>query len=183
MVAERQRSELAEGGAEPPCREGGKELSLGTAWGAGLHSSEVPMGDWLRLFPLDFLSPFSEPSRWLSAAHTAWLARWFLSLGFQPLPCPSPQAAPRRGGCWLPFSTLWTRSGHRAPRCFSSRALAIISAKRVLMGRRTGLGRLVSEDQQHRVASPHWVTGPSHSAVRAGANALTVRGSHSTHFY
>lgn len=46
-----------------------------------------------------------------------------------------------------------------------------------------GWGRLVSEDQQHRVASPHWVTGPSHSAVRAGANALTVRGSHSTHFY
>ena len=128
MVAERQWSELAEGGAEPPCREGGKELALGTVRGAGLHSSEVPMGDWLSLFLLDFLSPFPEPSRWLSAAHTAWLARWLLSSGFQPLPCPSPQVAPWRGGCWLPFSTLWTCSGDLAPRSFSSRALTIISA-------------------------------------------------------
>lgn len=109
--------------------------------GASLHSSEVPLGDWLSLFMLDFLSPFSEPNRWLSAAHTAWLACWLLSWGFQPSPCPSPEAAPRCGGCWLPSSTLWRHSGDQAPRSFSSRALAVISAKRVLVGRRMGLGQ------------------------------------------
>lgn len=159
-MAERQWSELAEGGAEPPCREGGKELALGTVRGAGLHSSEVPMGDWLSLFLLDFLSPFPEPSRWLSAAHTAWLARWLLSSGFQPLPCPSPQVAPWRGGCWLPFSTLWTCSGDLAPRSFSSRALTIISAKRVLAGRSVGLGQACSRGPTAACGLPTLGHGP-----------------------
>lgn len=89
VVAEGQWAGLADSSAEPRrLQEGGKELALGTVWGLGFRSSEVPMDDWLSLFPLGFLLPSSKPSRWLSAASSPLptqpgLAHWLLKAGLQ----------------------------------------------------------------------------------------------------
>lgn len=107
---------------------GGQEGACpGHAVAAGLCSSEVPLDDWLSLFLLDCLLPSSEPSRWLSAAHTA-------------CPCPLAQAVPLHWGCWphLLYSVelFWGPS----PSVLLVPGSGTFSAKCVLMGWSAGLG-------------------------------------------
>lgn len=108
---------------EPPCKERAGR-ALGPVTGAeSSHSSEVPMGDWLSLFLLDFLSP-SLSQVAVSCPHSHKLAH---SSSNKAPAVPPSQSGTTGKACWLPFCTLWTCSGDCAPRSFSSWALSIIN--------------------------------------------------------
>lgn len=182
-MAERQRPELADRGTEPPCREGGKELALGTAWGPVFTPPRFP---WVT-GSVFFCSTSFHPS--LSQTGGSQLPT-------QPgLPagssagassrCPAPPQRQHHGvgaagSPPLPCESFWGPS----PQVLLAPGSGCHQCQACPCGEAPGAGPGLFLRTNSTVWPPRtgsWAL-PS-SAVRPGASALIVRGAHSTHFY
>lgn len=161
MVAERQRPELAEGGTEPPCREGRKELALGTAWGPVFTPPRFPWVTGSVFLCLTSFHPSLSQTGGSQLPTQPGLPAGSSAGASSRHPAPPQRQHHGVGAAGSPPLLCGVILGTKPPGP-SSPGLWPSSVPSVSSwGGARGWARLVSEDQQHHVASPPWVMGAS----------------------